>query len=187
MLFSLANNWSSLSDTGKVLSVLNALVRGLTVLLDIVEFAAEAGVIAVTGTMSIALPILGAVLAVVGIVLMLVQLFINLFVARQPPPDPIQDFIDDFRYALIKTFDRVPKPQLIYSISSTSVTANSVAVLTIEGLNETNSDVTLSRTTITLYSGDDDVCLFGHGADYIELVRDNDSHYTETGYTYITP
>ncbi|CAG8896706.1 unnamed protein product [Penicillium egyptiacum] len=185
--FSLANDWSSLSDTGKVLSVLNVIVQGLTVLLDIVDFAAETGLLAVTGTMSVALPILGAVLAVIGIVLMLVQLFINLFVARQPPPDPIQDFIDDVGHSLIRTFDTAPDPQLTYSISSTNVSENSVTTLRIEGLNETQSDVTLSRINITLYSGDDDVCLFGNGEDFIKLVPDDDSNHDTSGYTYVTP
>ncbi|EKV12208.1 Eukaryotic aspartyl protease family protein [Penicillium digitatum] len=187
MSFSLANDWNSMSDTGKVLGVLNAIVQGLTVLLDIIDFAAEAGVIAVTGTMSVALPILGAVLAVIGIVLMLVQLFINLFVARQPPPDPIQEFIDKVGHALIKTFDQAPEPKLTYSISSTSVSADSVNTLTIEGVNETKSDVTLSRTTITLYSGDDDVCLFRNGADYIQLVPDDDPNRETSGHTYVAP
>jgi hypothetical protein len=177
MSFSLANDWGSMSDTGKVLGVLNIVVQSLTVLLDIADLAAEAGIFAVTETMSVALPILGAVLAVIGIVLMLVQLFINFFVARQPPPDPIQDFIDDVGHALIKTFDTAPEPQLTYSISSTSVSASEVTTLTIEGLNETQNDVTLSRTTITLYSGDDDVCLFGEGEDFIKLIPDDDSNH----------
>lgn len=40
MSFSLANDWNSLSDTGKVLGVLNVVVQGLTVLLDIIDVGA---------------------------------------------------------------------------------------------------------------------------------------------------
>lgn len=43
---------------------------------------------------------------------------------------------------------------------------------------------------ITLYSGDDDVCLFRNGADDtddIQLVSDTDSNKTSNGHTYVTP
>ncbi|KAG4032306.1 hypothetical protein MFRU_007g02140 [Monilinia fructicola] len=190
MSFSLATDWSSLSDPGKVLGVLNIIVQGLTVLLDVIDAGVEMGLWAVTGTLSVALPILGAVLAVIGVILMVVQLFINLFVKAQEPPDPISDFIDDVAHSLISTFDIAPRSQLNYSVSTSSVNAGKVSTITITGKNESSSDVTISYTAITLYSGDDDVCLFRNGADgtdSIALALDNDPNKNDNGHTFVTP
>ncbi|KAI9644845.1 hypothetical protein NHQ30_006872 [Ciborinia camelliae] len=190
MSFSLATNWSSMSDTEKVLGVLNIIVQGLTVFLDIIDVGASAGLWAVTGALSAALPILGAVLAVIGIVLMIVQLFINLFVKKQSPPDPIADFIKDKAHSLISTFDIAPQPQLTYTISASQATAGEVKAITITGENKSSSDVTISHTTITLYSGDDGVCLFRNGADNtdkIVWVADTDPDKDKNGHTYVTP
>ncbi|KAJ5972881.1 uncharacterized protein N7479_002799 [Penicillium vulpinum] len=187
ILFSLADDWNSMSDTGKILGVLSAIVQGLTVLLDIVEFAAETGVIAIIGTMSEVLPIFGTVLTVTGIVLMITQVFVNPFITRQPPTSSIQDLINNVGHALIKSFDPLPKTQLEYSISSTSVNANSVTTLMTEGLNNTKREATLSHTSVNLYSGDDDVRLFQNDADFVQLVLDDDSNQNSSGYTYATP
>ncbi|KAB8291299.1 hypothetical protein EYC80_009985 [Monilinia laxa] len=190
MSFSLATDWNSLSDTGKVLGVLNIIVQGLTVLLDVIDVGVEMGLWAVTGTLSVALPILGAVLAVIGVILMVVQLFINLFVKTQEPPDPISDFIDDVAHSLISTFDDSPKSQLNYSVSTSDAHAGEVSTITITGKNESSSDVTISYTAITLYSGDDDVCLFRNGADdtdSIVLALDNDPNKNANGHTFVTP
>ncbi|KAI0549850.1 hypothetical protein F4679DRAFT_228149 [Xylaria curta] len=190
MSFSLANDWNSLSDTGKVLGILNIIVQGLTVLLDVVDAGVAAGLWAVTGTMSVALPILGAVLAVIGVILMMVQLFINLFVGKQDPPDPIRDFINDVGHKLISTFGTAPPALLQYSISGTQVSGGQVVTLSIKGENKSSDEVTLSYVEITLYSGDDDVCLFRNGADEtanIQLVPDTDPNKGKNGYTYVTP
>ncbi|OAA47155.1 hypothetical protein NOR_02791 [Metarhizium rileyi] len=192
MSFSLANDWNSLSDPGKVLGVLNVVVQGLTVLLDVIDVGAEAGLWAVTGTMSVALPILGAVLAVVGIVLMIVQVLINLFTGTKPPPDPIADFIKDEAHGLIHAFDDAPPPQLSWSPPGFKVSAGQVESITIRGENTSDDDVTLSNAVVTLYSGDDGVCLFRNGAadssdDTIRLVPETDPHRQTNGYTYVTP
>ncbi|KAF2962631.1 hypothetical protein GQX73_g10942 [Xylaria multiplex] len=187
MSFSLANDWNSMTDTGKVLGVLNIVVQGLTVLLDIIDLGEAVGLFAVTGTMSAALPILGAVLAVIGIVLMIVQFFISIFVGRQEPPDPIQDFINDVGHDLISTFDKAPEPQLSYSLSKLQVQGGVVTSLQIEGVNNSSTEVTLSHATITLYSGDDAVCLFANGDDTIELVAETDQNHDKPGHTYVTP
>ncbi|KAE8380072.1 hypothetical protein BDV26DRAFT_279869 [Aspergillus bertholletiae] len=190
MSFSLANDWNSLSDTGKVLGVLNVIVQGLTVLLDVIDVGAELGLYAVTGAMSVALPILGAVLAVIGVILLLVQFFINLFIGKQDPPDPIKDFIDDVAHKLIATFETAPEPQLTYTLDNKKPSAGGVTTLTIEAVNNSASDVTLSHTTISLYAGDDDVCLFQNGTDgtdLIQLVEETDSNINNNGYTYLSP
>ncbi|PGH13745.1 hypothetical protein AJ79_03444 [Helicocarpus griseus UAMH5409] len=140
--------------------------------------------------MSVALPILGAVLAVIGVILMVVQLFINLFIGRQEPPDPIQDFIDDVAHSVIASFDKSPDPQLSYTLSKDDVIAGRVTTLTLEGVNKTEEDITISHATITLYSGDDYVCLFENRAnetDPIKLVSETDVNHDENGYTYVGP
>ncbi|KAI3320291.1 hypothetical protein HD806DRAFT_547485 [Xylariaceae sp. AK1471] len=186
MSFSLANDWNSMDDTGKVLGVLNIIVQGLTVLLDIVELGETVGLFVVTGAMSVALPILGAVLAVIGIVLMIVQLFISFFVATQEPPDPIKDFLDDTGHTLVASFDKAPEPELLYNISTSQVTGGSVVTLAIEGTNTSSKTVMVSHATIMLYSGDDDVCLFGAGAG-IALVKETDQEHDKPDHTYVTP
>ncbi|ESZ94054.1 hypothetical protein SBOR_5580 [Sclerotinia borealis F-4128] len=189
MSFSLANDWRSLSDTGRVLGVLNVIVQGLTVLLDVLDVGVEVGLWAVTGTLSVALPILGAVLAVAGVILMIVQVFINFFVKTQAPPDPIAEFIKNVAHGLISTFDVAPPSQLTYSVSAYEATAGDVTSITVTGKNQSSSDVTLSHTTITLYSGDDNVCLFRNGADgtpEIALALDTDTDKDDNGHTYVT-
>lgn len=190
MSFALATDWGSLSEPGKWIGVLNIIVQGLTVLLDVVDVGAEIGLWAVTGTFSVALPILGAVLAVVGVILMVVQLFINLFVKAQPPPDPIANFIEDVGHELIDSFASSPESSLKYSISASDVTAGQVTTITITGKNESSGEVTITNAAITLYSGDDDVCLFRNGADNTEkiiLVPDTDADKNENGHTFVTP
>ncbi|CAD6446573.1 7630552f-96ab-41cf-8523-f973691513a3 [Sclerotinia trifoliorum] len=190
MSFALATDWGSLSEPGKWIGVLNIIVQGLTVLLDIIDVGADIGLWAVTGTFSVALPILGAVLAVVGVILMVVQLFINLFIKAQPPPDPIANFIDDVGHELIASFDPSPESNLKYSISASDVTAGQVTTITITGKNESSGEVTITNAAITLYSGDDDVCLFRNGADDTEniiLVPDTDADKNENGHTFVTP
>ncbi|KAJ5546864.1 hypothetical protein N7494_004449 [Penicillium frequentans] len=186
MSFSLAHDWNSLTDTGKVLGVLNVIVQGLIVLLDIVTTAADIGLFAITEAMSVALPLLGAVLAVIGMVLMIVQLFVNFYSAQQEPPDPIADFVKDVGHALIATFDPSPEPQLTYSISKTDVRARESTSITITGVNNSPDKVTLSHTKITLYTGNDDVCLFRNTKPYIQLVEDQNSDKGQDGYTYVT-
>jgi hypothetical protein len=114
---------------------------------------------------------------------------INFFTGTKPPPDPIADFIEEEAHGLIGTFDIAPQPQLAYSIPS-KVTAGQVQTITIRGENMSSEDVTLSNAVITLYSGDDTVCLFRNGADeidQIQLVEDTDPNKKNNGFTYVTP
>ncbi|KAJ8133039.1 hypothetical protein O1611_g587 [Lasiodiplodia mahajangana] len=186
MSFSLANDWSSMDTTGKVFGVLNVIVQGLTVLLDIIDLGKAVGLFAITGSMSAALSILGAVLAIIGIVLMIVQLFISFFVAKQDPPDPIGDFLKSTGHKLVASFDKAPSTELSYTISTSNLTGGSVAIVTIEGTNTSSKTVVVSHATITLYSGDDDVCLFGAGAG-IALVQEHDQSHDKPDHIYITP
>ncbi|KXG51286.1 uncharacterized protein PGRI_095470 [Penicillium griseofulvum] len=186
MSFSLAHEWNSLTDTGKVLGVLNVVVQGLIVVLNIVTTTADIGLFAITGAMSVAFPVLGAVLAVIGMILMIVQLFVNFYSTRQEPPDPNADFIREKAHNLIATFDLSPEPQLTYSFSETNVHAGENTATTITGVNNTPNKVTLSHTRITLFTGSDEVCLFGTTKPYIQRVEDQDPNKDQNGYTYVT-
>jgi hypothetical protein len=186
MSFSLAHEWKSLTNAGKILGVLNVVVQGLIVLLDILTVGADIGLFAITETMSVVLPIAGAVLAVIGMVLMIVQLFVNFYSARQKPQDPIEDFIRDVAHKLIDAFDPSPEPELAYTISHTDVCAGKNMTITITGKNMSSKTVTLSHTRITLYTGDDDVCLFNSTEPYIELVGDDEQDKDKDGHTYVT-
>lgn len=191
MSFSLAHDWNSMSDLGKVLGLLNTVVQALVVLLDIIDAGVAVGLWAVTGTMSVALPLLGAVLTVIGVVIMPVQLFINLFAKNQELPDPIGEFIRDRAHGLISGFDNAPTPQLRYSTPKLELAAGQVASIKITGTNESSTDGTVSHTDITIYSGDDEVSIFRSNANdqkgNIKLASDVDPPRVEDGHIYVTP
>lgn len=131
-----------------------------------------------------ALPVIGAVLAVVGIILMIIGLFIGM-VQEKPPPDPIQDFIDDTGRSLISGWDKEPDPMLQYNTSQSLVNAGSTVSLAITGKNNTSEDVNLTNAQISLMTGTDEVCLFTDES--ITLVEETDSEKETDGHVYLAP
>lgn len=179
----MVHDWDNLTTAGKIINTLSLITQGLTVLLDITSFVLDAGFI-VAPALAAALPVIGAVLAVVGIILMIVGLFIGM-VQGKPPPDPIQDFIDDTGRSLISGWDKEPDPMLQYNISQNQVNPGSTVSLTITGKNNTAEDVNLTHTQISLMTGTDEVCLFTDES--IALVEETDSEKETDGHVYIAP
>lgn len=148
------------------------------------NFSVDTGLIVASGTLTAALPVIGAVLAVVGIILMIVGLFIG-SVQAKPPPDPIQDFIDDTGRSLLSDWDKEPDPTLNYEISQSTVTSGSTVSLTITGKNNTAEDVNLTNAQISLMTGSDEVCLFTDES--MALVEETDPDKDKEGHIYVVP
>jgi hypothetical protein len=81
MSLDLKNHWDGLNTVGKVLSTVQVIIQGLTVLCDAaipaIDLAVEAGMIAADASLVIALLIVKAVLAVIGVVVMVVLMFLD--------------------------------------------------------------------------------------------------------------
>jgi hypothetical protein len=184
--FDLIHNWDNLSLVDKILGVLAVVVEFLTVALEVVSLGVDIGLWALSATLSAALPVIGTVLAVIGVVLMLLGLLFGLF-GNDAPKDPVQAYIEDTGRSLIAGFGDAPDTQLTYSVSPLSATAGSVTSFTIEGANNSSSDITLSGITISLLSGDSDSCLFSDKEDKIVLVDDNDPDKTKPRHVFVTP
>lgn len=157
---SLVRDWNQLTNVGKVIETLSVIVQGLSVLLDIVVIGMKVGLIATSATFGAALPIIGAVLAVLGLVLTIIGIFVNIYREPDPPPDPVQTFINNVARRLMDTWLDAPDPKLAYSISPSRVNGGRTASVTVNLRNNTNSDVRLTRVEISLNGGPDPVCLF---------------------------
>ncbi|OJI87346.1 hypothetical protein ASPTUDRAFT_116731 [Aspergillus tubingensis CBS 134.48] len=184
MTFSLVQDWDKLTTGGKIINTIALLSQTLTVVLDIVEVGSSIGLYTVTGVFATALPILGAVLAVLGVVMMLINLFANLF-GGSPPPDPVQVFIDHVAKGLVGGFENAPPPKLDYTIPSVTYESGKVTGITIKGENTTADEISIPNARIIVTSGSDDVCLFS--TNEFELVEDTDTDKDSDGHLYVTP
>ncbi|RAK93737.1 hypothetical protein BO79DRAFT_284299 [Aspergillus costaricaensis CBS 115574] len=184
MTFSLVQDWDKLTTGGKIINMIALLSQTLTVVLDIVEVGSSIGLYTVTGVFATALPILGAVLAVLGVVMMLINLFVNLF-GGSPPPDPVQEFIDHVAKDLVGGFEKAPPPKLDYTIPSVTYESGKVTGITIKGENTTADEISIPNARIIVTSGSDDVCLFS--TNEFELVEDTDTDKDSDGHLYVTP
>ncbi|KAF4177844.1 hypothetical protein CNMCM7927_002823 [Aspergillus lentulus] len=181
--YSLVADWDKLSDRDKILNIISTLIQVLQVTMDIVELGEAMGVFAVTGAFATAIPVLGAVLVILGIVMMLVNFFLSLFGSSQP--DPVADFVDDVGKKLLDQFEESPPPKLEYTISTDSVTVGQTTSIFVQGQNKSDQELTVSNVHITLTSGGEDDCLFN--SDSFELVKDDDSAKDSSKHVYVTP
>ncbi|KPM39826.1 hypothetical protein AK830_g6732 [Neonectria ditissima] len=164
MSLDLKDNWDKYTDVGKALNVLQVAIQGLTVLVDAAILVGDAlisaGLVAAECTMMVALPVIGAVLAVIGIVVMLVLSFLNVSKPTVPEDTPVEKFLKNTAHPLIDGLTPPPNVALTYSVPP-NVTANAgSAQVPITATNNTSADVTLTRSTLTLEVGADDAALF---------------------------
>ncbi|KAH6880531.1 hypothetical protein B0T10DRAFT_609611 [Thelonectria olida] len=164
MSLDLKDNWDKYTDVGKALNVLQIAIQGLTVLVDAAILAGDAlisaGLLAADCAMMVALPVIGAVLAVIGIVVMVVLSFLNISKPTVPEDTPVEKFLKGTAHPLIDGLTNPPSASLTYSVPD-NVTANaSSAQVPITATNSTGTDVTLTRSTLTLEVGSDDAALF---------------------------
>lgn len=97
MAMDLKHHWGDMNTLGQALNTIQVVTTGLTVLCDLGEILAESAVefslFAVSEAVLTAIPFVGAVLAVVGIVVMIVMEFEDTQKPPVPPPTPVETFI----------------------------------------------------------------------------------------------
>jgi hypothetical protein len=164
MSLDLKDNWDKYTDVGKTLNVLQIAIQGLTVLVDaailVGDALVSAGMLAADCTMMVALPVIGAVLAAIGIVVMVILAFLHVSKPTVPEDTPVEKFLKGTAHPLIDGLTTPPNVSLTYSAPA-NVTANAGSTLVpITATNSTGADVTLTRSTLTLEVGADDAALF---------------------------
>ncbi|KAI9926798.1 hypothetical protein MW887_003894 [Aspergillus wentii] len=182
MTFSLIRNWDDLTTVGKILETATLIIQFLTVVIDIIEVGSAVGLFAVTGTLAVALPIIGAVLAVLGIIVMILGFFLNTQ-AQHTPPDPVKVYIKNEVKSLVKNWVDAPKNRLTYDVQPQSIGSGKQSALNINVTNKTSSEVTLHNSSVTITSGTDEVCLFKEQT--IELVKSTDPKKDAPGHVYL--
>ncbi|KAK1142130.1 hypothetical protein N8T08_008214 [Aspergillus melleus] len=147
----LVADWDKLSTRDKILNIVSTLIQVLQVTLVIVELGEATGLFAITGVFATAIPVLAAVLTVLGIVMMIVNFFLSLFGGS--PPDPVADFTDDVSKKLLDQSEESLPPKLEYTISTDSVTVGKTTSIFVQGQNKSDQELTVSNVHITLTSG----------------------------------
>ena len=135
----------------------------MTVLADasllVGDFVASGGLAADCAIM-VALPVLGAVLAVVRIVVLALLTFLHLTKPSVPEDTPVEKFLKNTAHPFIDGLTPQPKPSLTY-LAPAQVTADAIsAQVPITGTNHTGADVALTCSTITLEVGAGNAALF---------------------------
>lgn len=163
MIFDLAQNWDKYNDVGKALGVLQIAVQGLTVMLDTAAFIGEAvaaaGLISAECMALAVIPVLGAILVIIGVVIMAVLSALNLIKKEPPKKTPVEEFLGDKGHILVEGFPDLPQSLLTYSGPS-KLQQNADSLVTLTATNQTDKDVTLSRIEFSLEVGQDDAALF---------------------------
>lgn len=164
MSLDLKDNWNKFTDAGKVLNVLQIVIQGLTVLTDVAlligDAAVAAGVLAADATMMVCLPIIGAVLAVIGLVVMMVLQWLHITKPEDPPPTPVEKFISGTGRPLLGTFADPPSPQLKYDVPTFLAAGDARGLTVTASPAAAGQDATVTRVTVSLEVGEDDQALF---------------------------
>ena len=157
MTFSLVHDWDKLTNAGKIINTLSVAVQILSVVIDTVDMALTAGLIA-SATLSAAIPVIGAVLAIAGIVLMIVSLFYDMY-KKEEPPNPVRDFVENIARRLIGQWDSPPGTYFKYNVHPSPVQASGKSDIVITA-NSPGSEDSVKYTQISVWSGHQESCLF---------------------------
>jgi len=164
MSMSLKDHWNDINTVGKVLNTVLIIVQGTSVLVDAALLATEAGALAdwpaASASLLSALPIVGAVIAVIGITLSVVLMFIDTSKKKDPPPTPVETFLQNVAHPSLSKLNSPPAISLRYDIPASVKAGSSPASVTFSVSNPSTQVVTLAQTQFTLEGGDDDACLF---------------------------
>ncbi|ETS81279.1 hypothetical protein PFICI_06281 [Pestalotiopsis fici W106-1] len=192
MTIDLKNRWDNLTNTGKALTIIQIGVTTASIFASelVVEALIWSNVAAADSLMVVSLPIVGAVLAFIGIVVMI---FMSIFVLEKDPPKPpltpLEEFIEKVGQPLISTWDDQRGPLLEYSIPSNVGVGGRPVPFVIQALNKTTSIMELHSISITFLNGDDDsdiaeASLFQESA--FKMVAANDVQRDNPGNVYVT-
>ncbi|KAJ5273606.1 hypothetical protein N7478_008731 [Penicillium angulare] len=147
----IAKEWDTESVGIKVLDIISLSTTIAQVSLGIAEIA-----LSLAGVESMILPGLGAVVALIGIVLM----FVEMFVPRKPPEDPVNKYIDANASTFVEDITSPPQPELTYSVPKKLTVGDKSATLEINMSNPQTKPVKINNFMISLPVGDDKSDLF---------------------------
>ncbi|KAK4125612.1 hypothetical protein N657DRAFT_631874 [Parathielavia appendiculata] len=156
--FNTPSDW--LRAAGIVLSValLVAISTGLAIVVDVAIFAGE--MYAMTTAMYVAaLPILDAVLAVIGLIVVVLMLTLDVTKKEDPPLTHVETFIRGTAKPLVAAWDAMPQPALSYSMP-TKVTPGAPTVFSVSAQNGSGADVARTSVKGTVEGGSNASCLF---------------------------
>ncbi|KAK3356380.1 hypothetical protein B0T25DRAFT_602775 [Lasiosphaeria hispida] len=101
MSIDLANHWDDYNDVGKALNVLQVIVQGLSVLLEAVMTEVA---LAASTVLTVAVPILGAILVIISVVVMLLLTFLSVTKPKEPKLTPVEAFLKNTAYGLLESW-----------------------------------------------------------------------------------
>jgi hypothetical protein len=107
----------------------------------------------------VALPILGALVAIIGLAIMFALLRADTTEKQEPLLNTVETSLRDTAHKLLATWDSPPPLSLTYDVPKTAGSAQSLP-FSITATNKSEKAITLNRTTMTLEVGGDDACLF---------------------------
>ncbi|PWY96530.1 hypothetical protein BO94DRAFT_570823 [Aspergillus sclerotioniger CBS 115572] len=185
MTFNLVHDWDNLSTFDKVMGVLSVVVQFLTVALDIADVGISTGLWAVSATLAAAIPVAGWVLIILGVLLTVISFLVHLF-GGGAPPDPVEKYIDNTGKPLLAGFTEAADPLLNYSLTPSRLTPGRTTQLTVIGTNNTDKAVSLAGVSVSLYTGDDDSCVFSDTKNFV-LVDEDDPNSSQPDHVYVSP
>ncbi|MCJ1421447.1 hypothetical protein MMC32_007811 [Xylographa parallela] len=184
----LKEHWGDMNTVGKVLNIVQIVTTGLGALVGIaqicVDYAVFTGAIAEGSMMCMAVPFVGAVLAIIGVAVMITLSLISTQKTKEPPPTPVETFITKTGRPLIAGWDEAPSLALAYAASA-SERAHVAETYQITATNASPKAVTITSTTITVEVGTDAAALFSDSA--LTLTTDASATKTSAHYTYPAP
>ncbi|RYO86620.1 hypothetical protein DL764_008985 [Monosporascus ibericus] len=126
----------------------------------ILEAAVELAAVFAVGSMAVCLPVIGVIVAVVGLVLALVFMFTDSQKEEEPPKSEMEIFLDEKAKPLIDDMPSPPAAKLQYGVTARAWTPNADRILTITAKNTSGQPVTIQTATLNFLGGDGDDCLF---------------------------
>lgn len=158
MSISLAQSWKNLNDAGRALGVIQVITTGLAIAVDVAVFAGEMLVME-TAMFVTVLPIVGAVLAIIGLVVCVLMMTLGITKREDPPPTPVETFISDTAKPIVDAWDPMPQPALTYSMPTT-VNQGATTAFSVSAQNASGVDVARTAIKVTIQGGSDPSCLF---------------------------
>lgn len=171
MSLDLKDQWSNLNAWGQATSIINITITALSIVFNplAASFIVWVGsfVGATAAAINFALPMVGTVLAIIGIIIALLCLVFQTSKPPPPPPlTPVEAFIIGPGRDLIGTWQKQPDPKLTYTITPSTLQSNRAAVVTVTGENRfprsVGSGVRLRSITFTFLAGPADGSMFSN-------------------------
>lgn len=169
MSLDLKDQWSSLNAWGQATSIINITITALSIVFNplAVQFFVWIGLFGTASAANFALPMVGTVLAIIGIIIALLCMVFQTSKPPAPPPlTPVEAFIIGPGRDLIGKWRKQPDPKLTYKITPSTLPSNRATVLTVTGENRftrsVGSGVRLRSITFTFLAGPAEGSMFSN-------------------------